>query len=1002
MTIAIGNTSGLLGSIHLGPIQFDQPLWLGLVPIAVGLTVWIGWKSISGLGSFAKYFAFAVRVLVILLICFALGEPQWRKESKDVAVTVVMDISQSVPGAEQTKLDKYFENAARESRKTDDRLGFVTIGKDAYVQSVPLKLTTKNERVHIGAADGTNLAGGLRMAMAIAAQDAANRVVLVSDGRETVGSVIQAAEAYKAAGIPIDILPIKYQHQNEVIVDRLDVPSTARMGDPVNIKVVLNSTEKASGRLMITQNDQPVILGDNGEQSVAIELEPGPNVFQNQIKMPKAGPQEFKAVFVPDSPANDAIQQNNQQTAVTFVQSEGRILLLGEDPAEYQYLVDVLGQAKLLVDVRSADRAPSSLTEFNAYDAVILVDEPASNFTQAQQDQLKQYVHDSGGGLLMIGGPNSFGAGGWIGSPVEDALPVKLDPPSKRQMPKGALVLVIHSVELPQGVFYGKKVCEAAVNSLSRQDLIGINEYDNGRGRTVWTYPLAPVGDGTSVKRAIQGLNFGDMPDFTPSLELALSSLQKCDAGQKHVIMISDGDPQAPPASLLQKFISSGVSVSTIGMATHGAAMDENLKSISGPTKGRHYHVDPNNVAQLPQIFIKEANTVRRSLIWEGAGFSPASTGVPAQPMRGIGTPVPPINGYIVTAEREGLAMVTLRGKENDPIMSMWQYGAGRTVAFTSDVSTRWGSAWTAWPQFKSFWEQHVRWAMRPSGSAFVRVNQVQQGDKTKITVEALDPNGDRLNFANFRGRVTGPTGDAHDLDLRQVGPGLYESTVPTDKAGSYVASLRYAADGEKPGELVEGSVLFAISRPFADEFRVLEDNTPLLEQVRQMTGGRLLPESPTTADLFNRENMKMPVATRAIWLIVAVLSIGMFLMDVAVRRVRIDPEMISAGIARLFKGQKQVASQQIDTLKMARDKARRGIESRASEKAASGVKFEASEDQLRRAKMPTETSVAAGAPIELKADKKTDAGAPGEGDGMSRLLKAKKRAQDDIGDQQS
>ena len=78
--------------------------------------------------------------------------------------------------------------------------------------------------------------------------------------------------------------------------------------------------------------------------------------------------------------------------------------------------------------------------------------------------------------ITRLGGPNAFGAGGWIGSPLEDALPIKLDPPQKRQMPRGALVLNMHSVEMPDGVFYGKKVCESAVNSLSRLDLAGIIE----------------------------------------------------------------------------------------------------------------------------------------------------------------------------------------------------------------------------------------------------------------------------------------------------------------------------------------------------------------------------------------------------------------------------------------------------------------------------------------------------------------------------------------------
>ncbi len=988
-----------LGAIHFGPIQFDRPVWLILLPISLALIVWIGWRTIAGLGTFARWLAFIVRIIVVTLLVCTIAEPQWRKESKDVAVTVVMDVSQSIPGPEQTQTERYFDEASRATRKPDDRVGYVTVGREAYVQAIPTRLTNKLERVHIGAQDGTNLAGGLRMAMAVATKDAANRVVLVSDGRETVGSVLAAAEAFKAAGVPIDILPVKYQHKSEVIVDRLDVPATARMGDPIGVRIVMNSTGLARGRLMITQNDVPIKLDpDSDSVSVPVELKAGVNVLQQQIKVPLAGPQEFKAVFQPDSPADDAILQNNNQTAVTFVTSQGRVLIISEDPSEYEAIVDAMTAAKIGFEVRPADRFPASLTELNGYDAVMMINEPASNFTQSQQDQLKQYVHDSGGGLVMVGGPNAFGAGGWIGSPVEDALPIKLDPPSKRQMPKGALVLVIHSVEIPEGVFYGKKVCEAAANSLSRQDLIGINEYNNARGKTEWTYALAPVGDGTQLKQAIQKLAFGDMPDFRPSMELTYSALAKSDAGQKHAIMISDGDPQHPGDDLLQKFVKAGISVSTIGIATHGAADTTNLRSIAEATNGRFYNVAPGAVAQLPQIFIKEAQTVRRSLIWEGAAFSPASTGIPSQPMRGIGTPVPPINGYIVGAEREGLALVTLRGKENDPILALWQYGAGRSVAFTADVSTRWSSAWTAWPQFRSFWEQHLRWAMRPSGSAFVRVNQVQEGETTRVTIEALDAKGERLNFANFKGRLALPGGSGQDIDLKQIGPGLYETTVRTTEAGSYVASLRYLAPGDREGETVDGSVQFAISRPFADEFRVLEDNTALLEQVRAMTGGRLLNADPAQANLFEREGLKMPVATRPIWLWAATIGIGLFLVDVAVRRVRIDPAMIAGGIKRLLRPSEVKQGQQISSLKTARDAARRNIKNREGDAAVRSVKFEASAEQLKSASIPVNSS-STSAPIETKPAKPAadKADGPNQAEGMSRLLKAKKRAQDDI-----
>jgi hypothetical protein len=212
-------------------------------------------------------------------------------------------------------------------------------------------------------------------------------------------------------------------------------------------------------------------------------------------------------------------------------------------------------------------------------------------------------------------------------------------------------------------------------------------------------------------------------------------------------------------------------------------------------------------LGQIVQIFIKEAQTVKRSLIWEGDPFIPIVTGMGAETMRGINS-VPPLSGYVVAAEREGLAQVTIRGKENDPIAAQWQYGLGRVVTYTSDASTRWNPAWVGWPSYKAFWESHMRWVMRPTGNANLRVTTEKQGDQTRIIVDATDVKGERMNFARFKGRVAMPDGSGQDVELQQVGPGRYEGRVDSKLAGAYVLSMRYAAPEVGPNgetKIVEG-----------------------------------------------------------------------------------------------------------------------------------------------------------------------------------------------------
>lgn len=85
-----------LGAFHIGPVQFDQPVWLWLLCALIPLAVWIGRQSLSGMGTASRRVALGVRLVVITLLVGAVAKPYWRKESKTVNVVVIRDTSDSV------------------------------------------------------------------------------------------------------------------------------------------------------------------------------------------------------------------------------------------------------------------------------------------------------------------------------------------------------------------------------------------------------------------------------------------------------------------------------------------------------------------------------------------------------------------------------------------------------------------------------------------------------------------------------------------------------------------------------------------------------------------------------------------------------------------------------------------------------------------------------------------------------------------------------------------
>lgn len=993
----------MLGALVVGPVQFDSSVWLAIGAGLAVVSMLMARRSIAGLGPVARWVSLGARTLLLMLLFATLAEPQLRRVGKDVAIINVLDASQSVPADLQARVDRFLERSRELDPRDDDRMGTITVGRAAIVQQLPTKSTRLVERQNVGSADATNLASGVRMALALPVDDAARRIVLATDGNETEDSLILAAEAAKAAGVPIDVLPLRFRYDSEVLVDRLVAPATARQGETMSLRAVIQSTKAVTGKLVITLNGQPIDLSGGGAMlGMDIDLKPGSNVFTVPVIAPRHGAQEFRAIFEPHMasgrPEGDTVLENNVASAVTFVSGEGRVLVISSSDKESGELVSVLNKAGIRTEQVTPESAPRTLTEWSAFDAVVLVNQPSFNFSQAQQEEIKRYVQDSGGGLVMTGGPDSLGAGGWIGSPVEDALPVKLDPPQKRQLPKGALVIITHSVEMPNGVYFGKQTAMAAVAAMSRLDLAGLIEYNYNLSGTDWAYPLREVGDGSGIKRAINNLVFGDMPDFTPVVRLAYQGLMKANAGQKHVIIISDGDPQPPPASLLQDYVNAKITISTVGVFPHSGMDTRKMSDMAKFTGGRHYDVNTQQaLATLPQIFTKEAQTVKRPLIWEGEPFSPAIAGGVLDTLRGVKA-VPPIHGYVIASDREGLSQVTLRGKENDAVGAQWQFGLGRSIVFASDVSSRWAGDWLSWSGFKGFWEQQIRWAMRPSSSPNVRVTTEVQGAQARIFVDALDTKGERLNFAAFRGRIAMPDGTSQSVEIRQVGPGRYEGVVKNPPPGTSIVGLVYSAPGENG--MLEGSVQAAINRPFADEFRVLEDNFALLEQVRSITGGRLLTEDPTKNDLWSRDGLKMPVALRPIWSWLALAAAAVFLVDVGVRRVRVDLLAMARSLQRFVAPHKAKESQQIDRLQAARELARQAMTTRGDQPAdaqSASVKFEA-----EAGAKPTAPIIDASRPSDAKPQPGAEPGKDASGkkdatEGMSALLKAKKRARDEM-----
>ncbi len=92
-------------------------------------------------------------------------------------------------------------------------------------------------------ASATNLEAALRLADAVLPSDARRRVVLVSDGRATIGDTIAEAEELAGRGTQIDVHLIESAGGTDAALGELDAPSLARIGESVEITATVEAND---------------------------------------------------------------------------------------------------------------------------------------------------------------------------------------------------------------------------------------------------------------------------------------------------------------------------------------------------------------------------------------------------------------------------------------------------------------------------------------------------------------------------------------------------------------------------------------------------------------------------------------------------------------------------------------------------------------------------------------------------------------------------------------
>ena len=857
--------------------RFAFPLALALLAL-VPWTIWVGWR-IQSLSGGRKATAVTLRVIILLCLVFALAGMELVRTNDHLAVFFLLDHSNSVSETQRLQAAQAVRNMAEQYMDTnkEDKAGVIVFGEEASIELTADETLGLRDILSYVGGEQTDLAAGIRLAMAAFPQGHMKRMVVFSDGNETRGAALEEAKLARAAGAAIEVVPLRTGDPEEVRIHEVSAPNQAKGDEPFQLRIVAEADQDTTAtlRVMRRRDDERQLLPPQ-----EVTLQQGVNTFVLTQELTGSGFYEYEVSIDAES---DTVLANNQGRTFTYVRGEPSVLLVAAVPEEAAYLAPALQAEGLSVRMANPGTLPTSLAQFQNYDAVVLADVSSTDLASEQMATLEAMVRDLGIGLVMVGGPDSFGAGGYLDSPVERALPVDMDIKQRKVLPRGALALVLHTMEFADGNAWAREISLAATNVLASQDLIGLLGYMYNGGDT-WIHELAPKGDGQAVRDAIRvgSTQIGDMPSVDPTLRLAYNALSSADAAVKRIVVISDGDPAPPSIGAKTALRNAGIAVSTVCINPHSPSDQLMLRELAEDTGGQFYYVtNPNN---LPQIFTKEAAVVKRGLMIEEP-FTP-QLNHDSELLYGVSETMPELRGYVVTTAKDS-ATVPLLTHEGDPLLAHWRYGLGKSVAFTSDASSRWGADWLGWEGFNRFWAQSVRWATRELTPSNFNVSTRVEDGRGHIRIDAVDEEGRFINYLRPRGVVTapGPDFERSELELAQTGPGIYEVSFPLSDSGVYMANILYTNPDGTQGMLPVGLAL-----NYSPEYAYSTANIPLLEEVAHTAGGALrdVDYNPFTHDL------KASPAVTPVWPWLVAIAACLFPVEIFVRRVVVPLHVIT------------------------------------------------------------------------------------------------------------
>lgn len=641
-------------------------VWALALVAAAGLVVW---------GRlFRRRTAYALAALTAL----ALMRPYWTRHEPGGTLVVLADRSLSL-GDGQLRTEELALKALAAARPADAQLAVVDFAAAARVVQAPG--TTDFAGFDAG---GDRTASDAEAAFAVASglvpEGARARYLVLSDGLFTAPPEVTAATP------PVDVLALARPLSNDLAVVRVAAPSDVAPGATVPVSVWVRSDAEvtvpwtfgvgtnvlATGTKTFRRGLTPVALRDRAPQLGASR----------------------RYRFALGVPAGDPVPENNAAQFLVRTSARKPVLVVTARPdSALPGFLTAAGVPAEGVDPGAFDAALATLT---GYAGVILENQPTARLGGADFRRLTDWVTRLGGGFAMTGGEQTFGPGGWHGSPVEDILPVTLERRMDKRKYALSLAIVMDrsgSMAMPAEDGGRTKMDMANLGAASAIDMLAPGDFVSVIAVDSTPHVILKMQDVTAAQRHMDDVlgivSEGGGIYVEQGLLAGLRELEKTGTPLKHLVLFADAADSEEPGDyerLLSKAADAGVTVSVIGLGSPTDCDADLLKKVAVAGRGDCYF--ENDAREIPRIFMQDTFLAAKMLmVTNPTPLTVTAALGPLTDARPSGAEPPVAGGYNLLYAREGASVaVATADEEAAPFVAYGPAGLGRTAVLAGEV----------------------------------------------------------------------------------------------------------------------------------------------------------------------------------------------------------------------------------------------------------------------------------------------------------------------------